>query len=192
MVVCSQRFSEPKGRSRVPDHLLSGGRAASSPTTTGGAAGITSRKRIRLRPKVACGGSWYPYPLCLPRVSLFPSKTWEPWRKEASGGWLAWIPGIRDCATLAGAWFEGAEARSRKDQHSCWKPDPYHSAQPPFPSPMLQPLDLPVPRSHHHFLPLPKPCPELKLRFCLLTHPPAPPRPVFPSSRSLLPVSPLR
>lgn len=70
-------------------------------------------------------------------------------------------------------------------------PDPYHSAQPPSPSLLLQPLDLPVPRSHHHFLPLPKPCPELKLKI-LLAGAPAPPRPVPPSSRSLLPVSPLR
>ena len=112
----------PKAEARPQTTSSLAAGAALSPTTTAGAAGITSRKRIRLRPEVGWGEAGYPYPLCFPRVSLFPSKTWEPWRKEASGSWLVWIPGTRDCATLAGAWFEGAEARSHKDQHSCWKP----------------------------------------------------------------------
>lgn len=117
MMVCSQRFcSEPKGRSEVPDHLLSGGRQPLSPTTTGGAAGITSRKRIRLRPKVACGEAGYPYPLCLPRVSsshLRPGSPGE--RRLQEVGWPGSL--ASGLCHLAGAWFEGAEACSRSDQH---------------------------------------------------------------------------
>lgn len=56
-----------KARPQTTSSLATG--AASSPTTTAGAAGITRRKWIGLRPEVGWGEAGYPCPLCLPRVS---------------------------------------------------------------------------------------------------------------------------
>ena len=78
-------------------------------------------------------------------------------RRLQEAGW----PGFHLCH-LVGAHFD--EARSHKGQLSCWKPS-FLSLGTASPSLiMLQPHDLSVPRSHHHFLPLLKRCPELKLK----------------------------
>ena len=149
----------PKAEARPQTTSSLAAGAASSPTTTAGAAGITSRKRIRLGPEVAWGEAGYPYPLCLPRVTSFHPRPGSPGegRLQEAGRSGSLAPGIVPPWQVPG--LKGLRVVPTRTSTPAGNPDPYHSAQPPSPSLTLQPLDLPVPRSHHHFLPLPKPCP---------------------------------
>lgn len=116
------------------------------------------------------GGKLARHPLCLPGVSLFLSKAWEPRSPGERRLQEAGRPGFRLCH-LVGAHCD--EARSHKGQRSCWKPS-FLSLSTASPSRIvLQPRDLSVLRSHHHFLPSLKPCAELKLK---LLPPPTPAR----------------